>query len=95
MRLKISIHEVSESHKNEIEALKQSILEKEEYALKQIEEIEKLTDELLSENKETELDYKTAAGCWIAVPITEQFVKGEHFFSIVCSFSLTLYLQFL
>ena len=40
------------SHKHEIESFKQSILEKEESALKQIKEIEKLTNELLSKNEE-------------------------------------------
>merc|ERR1712013_749337 len=52
------------SHKNEIESFKQNILEKEESALQQIKEIEKLTDELLSKNEEiktleTSLDMKS------------------------------------
>ena len=52
------------SHKNEIESFKQSILEKEESALKQIKQIEKLTNELLSKNEEiktleTSLDMKS------------------------------------
>ena len=52
------------SHKHEIESFKQSILEKEESALKQIKEIEKLTNELLSKKEEiktleTSLDMKS------------------------------------
>ena len=52
------------SHKNEIESFKQNILEKEESALQQIKEIEKLTNELLSKNEEiktleTSLDMKS------------------------------------
>ena len=52
------------SHKNEIESFKQNILEKEESALQQIKEIEKLTNELLSKKEEiktleTSLDMKS------------------------------------